>query len=140
MILGTGIDIIEIGRIERIYERFGETFLKRVYTQKEREYCLGKASPGPHLAARFAAKEACVKALGTGFVGLLMVEIGVDVDGRGRPFLEVGGGALERMEERGVGSFLLSLSHCREYAIAQVLALKEEVDHGGCQRSPDAKN
>lgn len=140
MILGTGIDMIEIARVEKIYHQFGETFLKRVYTLQEREYSLKKSSPGPHLAARFAAKEACAKALGTGFRGLTMVEIGVLIDSRGRPYLELTGGALATMRERGIGSFLLSLSHCREYAIAHVLALtEEEIDSGGCHCRPDAE-
>lgn len=142
MILGTGIDIIEICRIERVYARSGSRFLERVYTAREREYCLGKSSPGPHLAVRFAAKEACAKALGTGFRGLTMSEIGVDSDSNGQPFLELKGGALERMRERGIGSFLLSLSHSREYAIAQVIAItkQEGIVDGGCEWTPDAEH
>lgn len=123
MILGTGIDIIEIKRIVRVWERFGDSFLERVYTPREQEYCLGKSYPGPHLAVRFAAKEACAKALGTGLVGMTMKDIGVEVDGDGRPYLTVTGGALGRMQDLGIGEFLISLSHSQEYAVAQVLAI-----------------
>ena len=66
MIIGTGIDIVEISRIRRAVERHGDRFLKRVFTADEREYCLARRFPEQHLAARFAVKEAALKALGTG--------------------------------------------------------------------------
>lgn len=126
MIFGNGIDMIEIKRILRVWERFGDSFLERVYTEHEREYCLGKSSPGPHLAARFAAKEAAAKALRTGFVGMKMRDFGVMEDEGGCPYLTVQGGAFKKMQQQQISCFFLSLSHCREYAIAQVLAVTQK--------------
>ena len=136
MITGIGVDIIEIDRIENSLKRFGASFLQRIFTTGEREYCLSKGDPAPHLAARFAAKEACVKAMGTGFSGFGFQELEVLVEESGRPRLLLRERARSRQLQLGISDFLLSLSHSRDYAVAQVLALgqsqKEDQD-GDCQ-------
>lgn len=122
MILGTGIDIIEIARIEELILRHGNHFLKKIYTAEEKDYCQPKALAAQHYAARFAAKEAAMKALGTGWqkgIGFLSIE--VFREGLGRPSLRFHGNALQASLELGVAHIHLSLSHSREHAIAQVI-------------------
>ena len=119
-LLGTGIDIVEVGRIERLFERQGKKFLDRVYTRAEAKYCMAKGKPAIHLAARFAAKEAVAKALGTGFArGVRMRDIEVvAADKKGPPRIKLHGAALKRLESLGAESVLISLSHTKEYAVA----------------------
>ena len=113
-----GVDIIEIGRIERVATRWGERFLKRVYTEAELGICKNRA---PALAARFAAKEAVMKALGTGVKGVGWREIEVLANSDGKPLLHLHGGARRKAKELGMGELGISLSHSREYAIASVV-------------------
>ncbi len=120
-LIGTGIDIIEVGRIERLLERQGKKFLDRVYTKAEAKYCMAKGKPAIHLAARFAAKEAVAKALGTGFArGVRMCDIEVLTADKGAPRIKLHGGASKRLESLGAKSVLISLSHTKEYAVAHV--------------------
>jgi holo-[acyl-carrier protein] synthase len=124
--VSVGVDIIEIERIARTLARFGERFLRRVYTEAEIAYCRGKPS---RLAARFAAKEAVAKALGVGIFwreGVYWRDVEVTRDHRGKPGICLHGSALERAQQEMLSGWALSLSHSREYAVAMVVATREE--------------
>jgi holo-[acyl-carrier protein] synthase len=123
MILGTGTDLTEISRIEETVARHGERFLQRIYTPAEVQYCQRKRhTAGESLAARFAAKEAGAKALGTGIAkGVAWHEIEVAHLPGGRPTLIFHGRAAERAAQMGVTAAHLSLSHGRDLAIAVVI-------------------
>ncbi|MEX0800654.1 MAG: holo-ACP synthase [Dehalococcoidia bacterium] len=118
-----GVDIIEIERVEAALGRFGERFLGRVYTSLEAAVCRGRVS---ELAARFAAKEAVMKALGTGAKGVAWREIEVLPNHRGKPLVYLYGRARERAERIGLGGLDVSLSHSREYAVAFVVGYAGE--------------
>ena len=113
-----GVDIIEIERVEAALGRFGERFLTRVYSDVEAAFCRGRA---PELAARFAAKEAVMKALGTGARGVAWREIEVLPNRRGKPLVYLYGRARERAERIGLTGIDVSMSHSREYAVAFVV-------------------
>ena len=116
--LTVGVDIIEINRIAATVNRWGDRFLDRIYTQQELDYCRGRP---PQLAARFAAKEAVMKALGTGTRGVGWRDIEV-VRRRGRaPTVRLHGRATEISERLAVKQIALSISHSREYAVASVV-------------------
>ena len=122
MIIGTGVDIIEISRVQAAIERNGERFLTRVFTAGEHAYCQARQLSAMHYAGRFAAKEAAFKALGTGWrKGLRLLDVQVSNDPLGAPSLTLIGGALERSRALGVTGIHVSLSHQAEYAIAQVI-------------------
>lgn len=122
MIIGVGIDLAEIGRIERGIERHGQRFLARLFTEDERAYCDARPRPAAHYAARFAAKEACAKALGSGIArGLRWTDIAVTRDAAGQPTLELSGLARELAGSLGVASIHLSLTHERTHTAAVVL-------------------
>ncbi len=116
--VAVGTDIIEIARIQRSYDDFGERFLRRVYTERERERYRGRVN---ELAARFAAKEATSKALGTGIIGIHWREIEVLPNRRGKPVLILHGQAAERARELGLNHFSVSLTHSRTDAMAFVV-------------------
>jgi holo-[acyl-carrier protein] synthase len=121
--LSVGVDIIEIERIKQVLQRHGERFLRRVYTEAEIAYCRGRV---PELAARFAAKEAMSKALGTGLVGrggIFWREVEVLPDARGKPLVHLHGQAQDRAQSLGLKKFAISLSHSQEYAVAFVVAM-----------------
>ena len=100
MIIGVGTDLLDIRRIERTLERFGERFCARVFSEIERTVCDGRVNRSARYALRYAAKEACSKALGTGFrQGVFWREIGVDNLPSGKPFLTLSGGARKRLDE-----------------------------------------
>ena len=116
MILGIGNDIIEIGRIRSIIERYHDRFLGRIFTQSEQAYCLQKKDPAVHFAGRFAAKEAIVKALGTGFkYGINWVDIQIIPNGEGKPVPLLSPYLIDLFDNP---SLQLSISHCRDYATA----------------------
>jgi holo-[acyl-carrier protein] synthase len=121
-VVGIGVDLVECARIEQSLERFGEKFLKRVFTEGEIEYSMSMKFPARHLAARFAAKEAVSKAFGTG-IGKAMGWRDIDVRKKpsGEPFLVFGGGAEKLAKERGVTRALITLSHTEHHAIASVV-------------------
>jgi len=122
-ILGLGIDATDIPRIASAFERYGERFLRRVFTEGEIAYCTRRRDPAPHLAGRFAAKEAAMKALGTGHSrGVLWKDIEV-FRAFGPPLLRLHGGAAARAERMHVRSSLLTITHSEAIAIAQVLLL-----------------
>jgi holo-[acyl-carrier protein] synthase len=116
-----GVDIIEIPRIQRVLEIYGERFLQRVYTERERERYRGRVS---ELAARFAAKEATSKALGLGIRGIHWREMEILPNRRGKPVLILHGRAQQRAEALGLTDFSVSLTHSRNNAMAFVVAIK----------------
>src|ERR1700722_12191688 len=119
MILGSGIDLTEIERVRKAVDRFGARFLDRVYTESEQTYCMRKRNSAESLAARFAAKEAGAKALGTGIShGVTWKEIEVTREMGQRPMLNFRGRAGELAEAMGVRRVELTLSHSRKLAIA----------------------
>src|ERR687889_171055 len=119
--IAAGVDIIEIARIRRALDDFGERFLKRVYTERERERYGSRVS---ELAARFAAKEATSKVLGTGIRGIRWREMEVLANRRGKPVLILHGSAAERAALLGLVHFDVSLTHSRTDAIAFVVGMK----------------
>jgi holo-[acyl-carrier protein] synthase len=123
-ILGIGTDIIECPRIGKMIEQHGELFLRRVYTEREIRYCQSRKHATEHFAGRWAAKEAILKALGTGWSrGISWTDIEIRNGMTGQPRVLVGGGAKEAARERGIGDILISISHCRTYATAYALAV-----------------
>ena len=123
-ILGIGTDIIECPRIGRMIEQHGESFLRRVYTEREIRYCQARKHAIEHFAGRWAAKEAILKAIGTGWSrGICWTDLEVRNLPGGRPRVLVRGGAKDAAVRRGVGDILISISHCRTYATAYALAL-----------------
>ncbi|WP_319759922.1 holo-[acyl-carrier-protein] synthase [Maridesulfovibrio sp.] len=124
MIIGLGIDITELDRIERSLKKFGERFAQKILTSKEMEL-MPEKNPVPYVAARFAAKEAAVKALGTGFsIGITFHTIEITRMDSGAPLLSFLGKALERSQEMGVQGIHLSITHGRDTAAAVVVLEK----------------
>ena len=121
--LSAGVDIIEIPRVRLVFEKYGQRFLDRVFTADEIAYCRGRAS---NLAARFAAKEAAMKALGTGIRGVAWKDIEVVRQESGAPSIQLHGRAKNRAQRLGIQEMALSLSHSREYAVASVIARSAE--------------
>ena len=118
---GVGTDIIEIHRIQEAYERHGERFLDRLFTEKEQAYCLRYKNAIPHFAGRFAAKEAVLKALGTGLhQSITWKEIEIINDSQGKPEVEIPLGVLRSMS---ASHLLLSISHCESYATATAILM-----------------
>ncbi len=120
-----GIDVIEIDRVRKVLERFGDRFLTRVYSSRERERYGSRVQ---ELAARFAAKEATMKALGTGVRGVRWRDIEVLPNRRGKPVLVLHDTALRRAHLLGFTHFAVSLTHSRGDAMAVVIASKAKVD------------
>lgn len=122
MIVGTGIDIAEVPRVAESIERFGDRFLRRVFTEAEIEYCASKANRAERFAARFAAKEAAMKALGTGWNhGVRWRDVEVVRKPGSRPTIQFHGKAAEFAKRLGAKNVSLSLSHTPEMAIASVI-------------------
>jgi holo-[acyl-carrier protein] synthase len=122
-IIGIGLDLTEIARIEASLDRFGSRFLERVFTAGEIAYCMQRRHPGPHLAGRFAAKEAGMKALGTGHSrGVLWRDLEV-VRAGGPPQLRFHGGGARRFQALGAHRALLTITHTGTLALAEVLLL-----------------
>jgi holo-[acyl-carrier protein] synthase len=122
MIIGSGIDLVEIRRIKHAIDRYGSRFLNRVYTGAEQVYCLRKRNSAESFAARFAAKEAGAKALGTGIsFGVNWLEFEVIREPSGRPSLKFHGRAAEIAARMGFSTVALSLTHTAELASASVV-------------------
>ena len=117
LVVAIGVDIIEIGRIDRAMSEWQEAFLERIYTRAELERHHNVSS----LAARFAAKEAVAKALGTGIKGVSWKDIEILANEDGAPLVRLHGRALERSRELGIARFSISMSHSKEYAVAFVV-------------------
>ncbi|HTE83342.1 MAG TPA: holo-ACP synthase [Dehalococcoidia bacterium] len=122
-----GIDVIEIARVRRVLERHAGRFLERIYTPLEIAYCRGRVS---ELAARFAAKEAVMKALGTGVRGIAWRDIEVLPNPRGKPLVRLQGMAAARAEAIGLHQLDISLTHSRAYAVASVVGETTRMEKG----------
>ena len=126
MIVGVGVDIMQVDRIRGAVDRHGERFLQRIYTDEEIQYCRSGAHPFQRFATRFAAKEAVLKALGVGWQrGTSFRDVVVEIDDLGAPSVQLSGRSREIASEKGVCSIHLSLSHDRQYAVAQAVAEAE---------------
>jgi holo-[acyl-carrier protein] synthase len=122
--LAHGVDIVEIDRFEALLGRHPERARRRLFTEGELAYAAGRRREAEHLAARFAAKEAVLKALGTGWTeGIAWTDVEVTRDGAGRPGVRLHGRAAELARERGVAEWLLSLSHTERCAMASVIGV-----------------
>ncbi len=125
VVIGVGADIIEVERIRRVFDRHPERFLDRVFTQEERDYCMGMAHPHPHLAARFAAKEAVSKAFTTGIGKELgWKSISIRRGERGEPHVVLDEQGRVLLEKVGGTEVLISLSHTENYGHAVALLVK----------------
>lgn len=130
-IIGIGTDIIECLRIGQMIERHGELFIARVYTPHEIQYCQSRKMAIQHFAGRWAAKEAVLKAIGTGWrKGISWRDIEIRNEPGGRPLVVLRGGARDVMEQLEITEMLISISHCRSHATAYALAQgdDEQVD------------
>ena len=122
MIIGMGVDLAEVDRIKAAIERHGESFLRRLYTAGEREYCERFKNKYERFAGRFAAKEAAMKALGTGWRrGVRWVDLEVVREASGRPTLALAGEAGKIAAQLGVKNIALSITHTESQALAQVI-------------------
>ena len=122
--VAVGIDIIEVGRVQKVFERHGERFLKRVFTEAEIWQCRGKAT---RLAGRFAAKEAISKALGTGIHGVAWREMEIVQLRSGRPTVRLHGNAKRRAELLGLSAFDISIADLKEFSIAVAVAIQTNI-------------
>jgi len=123
-VLGIGTDIVECLRIAQIIERHGELFINRVYTDYEIQYCRSRRAATQHYAGRWAAKEAVLKALGTGWRrGIRWRDVEVRNAASGKPSIALRGGAREVLENSGIREMLVSISHCRSHATATAIAI-----------------
>ncbi|MDR2539366.1 MAG: holo-ACP synthase [Chlamydiales bacterium] len=122
-VLGLGTDILEMERIRDIINNYGDRFISRIFTLKEQDYCRKYKDPIPHFAARFSAKEAIVKALGTGFTKhIAWQDIEIANDGSGKPIVYFH----TKLQKKTEGTCMhLSISHCRSYVAATALWVKE---------------
>jgi holo-[acyl-carrier protein] synthase len=124
-ILGIGTDITECLRIAQMIERHGELFITRVYTPQEIQYCQSRKQATQHFAGRWAAKEAVLKAVGTGWRrGISWRDVEIRNQLGGKPVVALFGGVREVADELGIGQILISISHCRSHATAYALALE----------------
>lgn len=126
MIIGTGVDIVEVSRIKNATLKWKEDFLRKIFTDKELEYSKHRSTSYQHLAARFAAKEAVLKALGNGMTNRVeWRDIEVWNEESGKPNVRLSG-EVDRLSKRmGVSDIIISISHTRTYAIANVILVKE---------------
>jgi holo-[acyl-carrier protein] synthase len=128
-IFGIGTDIVECLRIAQMIERHGELFVGRVFTPHEIEYCSRRRAATQHYAGRWAAKEAVLKALGTGWIkGIQWTDVEVRNDPGGKPRVALGGGARDLCEQTGITEIQISISHCRSHATAYALAICDPDD------------
>jgi holo-[acyl-carrier protein] synthase len=126
-VVGLGVDIIEVARIRTALERHGDRFHQRICTSSEATYCQGMRDPAPFFAARFAAKEAVSKALGTGIgaqCGWLDIEVRRKASGE--PFVVLHGAGAETARRLGIARVLLTLSHTENYAVAHAIAVTDQ--------------
>lgn len=122
MIIGIGVDLVHAGRVRELIDRYGDRFLQRIFMPDEISYCLRGRTNHLSFAAHIAAKEACAKAIGTGWrQGVHWKCFEVTHEPSGKPTITIHGRALEIADELGVGRVAVSLTHDTEYAIAQVV-------------------
>ncbi len=128
-LVGIGTDIIECLRIAKMIERHGELFITRVYTEHEIAYCSARKAATQHYAGRWAAKEAVLKALGTGWIrGISWRDVEVRNQPGGAPTVRLAGGAREVFERSGIRRLHISISHCRSHAVAYCVAEGQAAD------------
>src|SRR6266436_5468686 len=133
-IVGIGTDIVECHRIGRMIEQHGELFLTRVYTEREIRYCQARKRAMEHFAGRWAAKEAIMKCLGTGWQrGLSWTEMEIRNDNNGRPHVLLCGAAKDVAQKLGISDILISISHCRAYATAHAIAVRGAALNSGAE-------
>jgi holo-[acyl-carrier protein] synthase len=122
MIIGTGVDVVEIPRFRSIIERLKDRFTDRVFTENEQKFCREHRDPIPHFAARFAAKEALFKAVGTGWAkGVTWLDVEVQREGQDAPTMMLHGEAQRLSAAKGAHRIHLSLSHTEQWAVATVI-------------------
>jgi holo-[acyl-carrier protein] synthase len=122
MIIGTGVDVVEIARISSILERLKDRFVFRVFTAAEQQFCNQHRNPAPHYAVRFAAKEALFKAIGTGWAkGVTWLDVEVLREGQEAPVLKLHGEAQRLSVLMGAHKVHVSLSHSDQWAVAMVI-------------------
>ena len=122
LIIGCGIDLVKIERIEKIIKRWGDNFIFRIFTPSEREYCeKKKGNKYQSYAGRFAAKEALLKSLGLGLRGVNWKEIEIENNELGQPIIETSGKLKNIALAKGVSKYFITISHTKDYAIAQVI-------------------
>jgi len=125
-IIALGIDLIECSRIEHTWRQHPERFLARILTPAERAYCEGKKNPVPHIAGRFAAKEAILKVMGTGWRGqIAWTDIEVTNDSAGQPYVVLSGHTREVAHGLGITQIHLSITHTQNYAAASAIGIAE---------------
>jgi holo-[acyl-carrier protein] synthase len=124
-LVGIGTDIVECVRIRAMIDKHGELFLRRVFTEREIRYCQRSRQATEHFAGRWAAKEAVLKCLGTGWSkGLCFTDIEIANDPTGKPHVELRAATRDHAQSIGVADVLISISHCRAYATALALAVR----------------
>ena len=125
MIFGTGIDIIEVDRIKNSIQKYSDRFKKKIFTQKEIDYCHSQADPAKHFAARFTVKEAVLKCFGTGLTGgILWKDIEVDKLNSGQPFINLHGNGKKLFNQLNLKHIHVSITHDKTYAAAHAIAEK----------------
>lgn len=130
MIVGLGTDIVEVSRIQRMIERHGDAFLQRIFTPAEIGYCQQRRFSSEPFAGRWAAKEAVMKVLGTGFIqGTHFQEIEILSEESGRPRVVLHGSTATLAEQLGIGEILVTMSHSREYATATAIGISKNTIH-----------
>lgn len=129
-VVGIGIDIVECERIANMIEKHEEIFINRVFTPTEIEYCSARKAAAQHFAGRWAAKEAILKSMGTGWAkGIHWTDLEIQTLSGGQPVVHINGTAKEVCESRGISEILISISHCQAYATAFATAM-------GCRQQP----
>jgi holo-[acyl-carrier protein] synthase len=123
-IMGLGVDLVEIARVRALFDRYGDAFRRRCFTDHEWEYASRFRDPSARLAARFAGKEAVMKSLGTGWRHLRWVD--VEITGGGRPRVVLTGRAAERAKMLGVTEVLVTITHTRDQAVVMAIAVSDE--------------
>ena len=125
MIFGTGIDIIEVDRIKNSIQKYSDRFKKKIFTQKEIDYCHSQADPAKHFAARFTVKEAVLKCFGTGMTGgILWKDIEVGKLNSGQPVLNLHGNGKKLFNQLNLKHIHVSITHGKTYAVAHAIAEK----------------
>ena len=125
MIVGTGIDIVEVDRIKNSIQKYSDRFKKKIFTQKEIDYCDSQAEPAKHFAARFSVKEAVLKCFGTGMSGgILWKDIEVDKLESGQPILNLYGKGEKIFDQLNLKHIHISITHDKSYAVAHAIAEK----------------
>ncbi len=123
-IIGNGIDIVECSRIDSLIKRHGQRFLERIFTQAELDYCMNRKREIEHLAGRFAAKEAILKVIGTGWRGeISWKDMEIVNDSAGKPEIKLTGKTAEIANQLGIERILLTISHTENYAVASAIAI-----------------